>query len=72
MIPGIEAFPGDVLHSHDYRKPEKYAGKRVVVLGAGPSGFDIAVELSGYASQVYLSHNHERYWQNFIFQYFTS
>ncbi|XP_029667204.1 flavin-containing monooxygenase FMO GS-OX-like 4 [Formica exsecta] len=59
-IPGIESFPGLILHSHAYRKPNKFVGKKVLVLGAASSGIDIAIELSDYAACVYLSHNHDR------------
>ena len=41
-----------VIHSHDYRTPEQFDGKRVVVIGIGNSGGDISVELSRRASQV--------------------
>lgn len=37
-IKGIENFKGQQLHSHDYRIPDTFAGKTVVVFGAGPSG----------------------------------
>lgn len=37
-IEGDDLFKGDVLHSHDYRIPESFTGKKVVVFGAGPSG----------------------------------
>ncbi|XP_053574248.1 uncharacterized protein LOC128663776 [Bombina bombina] len=55
-IPGIETFQGRVLHSHFYRYPEAFSSSSVVVLGAGPSGVDIATELAPYAKQVTLSH----------------
>lgn len=60
-IPGIETFPGSVMHSHEYRKPDEFAGKRVIVLGAASSGIDIGIELAGKASHVYLSHNRQRW-----------
>ncbi|XP_005113181.1 putative dimethylaniline monooxygenase [N-oxide-forming] 6, partial [Aplysia californica] len=44
-----------VLHSHDYRKPTGFENKRVLVIGIGNSGGDVATELSRCASQVYLS-----------------
>ena len=50
-------FDGRILHAHDYRKPEDFIGQRIVVLGAGPSGTDIALELAEEASQVYLCHS---------------
>ncbi|XP_046746523.1 flavin-containing monooxygenase FMO GS-OX-like 4 isoform X2 [Diprion similis] len=59
-IPGIQSFPGIVMHSHDYRKPQPFTGKTVVVLGAASSGADIGMELTGYARHVYLSHNNPR------------
>ncbi|KPP57514.1 flavin-containing monooxygenase FMO GS-OX-like 4-like, partial [Scleropages formosus] len=55
-IPGLEHFKGRVLHSHSYRYPEPFAGHSVVVLGAGPSGADISVELADVGAQVILSH----------------
>ncbi|CAG8623450.1 8492_t:CDS:2 [Paraglomus brasilianum] len=51
---GMKTFPGKQIHSHFYREPFAYAGKRVVVVGVGNSGMDMSVELSHYASQVYL------------------
>ncbi|KAL6255753.1 hypothetical protein P5V15_012996 [Pogonomyrmex californicus] len=56
-IPGIESFHGRCIHSHQYRIPEVYTGKRVCVLGASWSGTDIAMEISQYADKLYLSHN---------------
>jgi cation diffusion facilitator CzcD-associated flavoprotein CzcO len=37
-------FSGKALHSKDYKRPEDFAGTRVLVVGAGNSGCDIAVE----------------------------
>ncbi|CAL1685616.1 unnamed protein product [Lasius platythorax] len=60
IIPGIDNFPGLILHSHAYRKPDEFFGKKVLVLGAASSGIDIGIDLSKYAACVYLSHNHDR------------
>ncbi|XP_010184489.1 PREDICTED: dimethylaniline monooxygenase [N-oxide-forming] 5-like, partial [Mesitornis unicolor] len=54
-FPGLEKFEGSYLHSRDYKSPQSFLGKRVVVVGAGNSGIDIAVELSHTAKQVFLS-----------------
>ncbi|NP_944592.1 dimethylaniline monooxygenase [N-oxide-forming] 5 [Danio rerio] len=54
-FPGIDTFKGRFFHSRDYKNPEDWRGKRVVVIGIGNSGGDIAVELSRMAKQVYLS-----------------
>ncbi|MDX2282811.1 MAG: NAD(P)-binding domain-containing protein [Bacteroidia bacterium] len=48
-------FEGTVLHSHDYKTPEPYAGKRVVVLGFGNSAVDIACELSRLGGRTILA-----------------
>jgi len=44
--PGMETFKGEVLHSSAYRNPEPYAGKRVLVVGFGNSGGEIALDLA--------------------------
>src|SRR5260370_29192810 len=37
-------FEGEFIHSKDYRTPAQLAGKRVLVIGGGNSGCDIAAE----------------------------
>ncbi|XP_054458151.1 flavin-containing monooxygenase 5-like [Anoplopoma fimbria] len=54
-FPGIESFEGRYFHSWDYRNAEGLQGKRVVVIGIGNSGGDIAVDISRVAERVYLS-----------------
>ncbi len=54
-VPGASSFSGLRLHSHNYRRPEDFAGKRVVLLGGRASGIDIAVEISAVASETVLS-----------------
>jgi cation diffusion facilitator CzcD-associated flavoprotein CzcO len=48
-------FDGDTLHSKFYKTPEVLFGKRVLVVGAGNSGCDIAVEAAQYAAAAYHS-----------------
>ena len=52
-------FPGDFagtqMHAHDYRRPEQLAGKRVIVVGGGNSGMDIARDAADFADAAYLS-----------------
>ncbi|MDF3349270.1 NAD(P)-binding domain-containing protein [Sulfitobacter sp. KE34] len=44
-MPAFEgAFAGEMIHSSDYRHPTQFRGKRVLVIGAGNSGCDIAVD----------------------------
>ena len=51
-LAGRERFQGVVLHSSEYRDPAAFAGRDVVVAGAGSSGSDIAVELAAVARSV--------------------
>ena len=46
---GQADFRGRVLHSSDYRSPDGFRGQRVIVVGAGNSAVQIAVELAGHA-----------------------
>jgi cation diffusion facilitator CzcD-associated flavoprotein CzcO len=43
------------MHSRSYKRPEIFRGKRVLVVGAGNSGCDIAVDASEHASATFLS-----------------
>ncbi|MFI6942373.1 flavin-containing monooxygenase [Streptomyces sp. NPDC050418] len=53
------AFDGRQLHAHDYRSPDAFAGKRVLVVGMGNSAMDIAVDASYVArGPVLLSARH--------------
>ncbi|XP_077188435.1 flavin-containing monooxygenase 5-like [Paroedura picta] len=54
-FPGIEKFKGRYFHSRYYKDSSEFVGKRVIVVGTGNSGVDIAVEISQVASQVFLS-----------------
>ncbi|MFI6578873.1 flavin-containing monooxygenase [Nocardiopsis sp. NPDC050513] len=48
-LPGLTEFGGAVPHSAEYRAPEAFAGQRVVVVGGGNSGVQIATELARVA-----------------------
>lgn len=49
-------FSGELVHSSSYRDPARYAHKRVLVVGSGSSGMEIAHDLStGAAAKVWLS-----------------
>lgn len=37
-------FDGELIHAADYRDPHQFTGKRVLIVGAGNSGCDIAVD----------------------------
>lgn len=54
--PGVETFPGALIHSAAYRRPSAYRGRRLLVAGGGVSGTEIAVDLAlGGAEKVWLS-----------------
>jgi cation diffusion facilitator CzcD-associated flavoprotein CzcO len=54
-FPGADEFEGEQLHAHEYREPDVLVGKRVLVLGIGNSGVDIAVESSRIADKTFVS-----------------
>jgi cation diffusion facilitator CzcD-associated flavoprotein CzcO len=61
-------FEGTVLHSADYKTPELFEGKRVLVVGGGTSGADIAVESSLHADSTTLSIRRGcYYWPKYLF-----
>lgn len=45
-------FTGEVLHSADYRAPDQLKGKRVLVVGGGISGCEIAGDGAGSARKI--------------------
>jgi indole-3-pyruvate monooxygenase len=49
-IPGLESFPGVAIHSSSYRSGGSYAGQRVLVVGAGNSGMEIAYDLATHSA----------------------
>ena len=54
--PGLNTFTGELLHSSAYGDAVPYVGKRVLVVGSGASGMDIAHDLAtGGAAKVWLA-----------------
>ncbi|GAA1507152.1 NAD(P)/FAD-dependent oxidoreductase [Streptomyces synnematoformans] len=54
--PGRDAYHGELLHAAHYRNPAPYEGKDVLVVGAGNTGAEIAVDLAdGGAKRVRLA-----------------
>ncbi len=48
-------FCGELIHSSAYRKAEQFTGKRVLIVGAGNSGCDIAVDAIHHGASCDLS-----------------
>jgi cation diffusion facilitator CzcD-associated flavoprotein CzcO len=48
-------FAGRQMHAHEYKDPEEFRDRRVVVLGMGNSAMDLAVDASYVARATYLA-----------------
>ena len=53
-LPGLAAFGGPVLHSSEYDDGAAWKGRRVIVIGTGNSGHDIAQDLQSAGATVTL------------------
>lgn len=49
------SFEGEILHSRDYKHPRQFEGRRVLIVGAGNSGCDIACDASRSAGKALIS-----------------
>ena len=49
VLTGEETYRGAVVHTSEYRRPDGYAGSRVVVVGGGNSAVQVADELARVA-----------------------
>ena len=58
-VPAVPSVPGSfeglTMHSCGYKSPEIFRGRRVLVVGAGNSGCDVAVEAGRHAERAFLS-----------------
>lgn len=54
-IPGREVFRGVQIHSAEYRSPDDFAGKRVLVVGGGNSGAQVLAEVSRVADATWVT-----------------
>jgi cation diffusion facilitator CzcD-associated flavoprotein CzcO len=52
-VPGH--FEGESYHSFYYRSPREFEGKRVLIVGAGNSGADIACDAARHAKRAFIS-----------------
>lgn len=48
-------FSGEIIHSKDYKQPQQLRGKRVLVIGGGNSGCDLAAEAARVGAKSVLS-----------------
>ncbi|KAG0592083.1 hypothetical protein KC19_1G223400 [Ceratodon purpureus] len=47
---GEEKFTGEISHSMTYRSGEKYEGKKVLVVGVGNTGMELALDLANFGA----------------------
>jgi Pyridine nucleotide-disulphide oxidoreductase len=53
--PNQDKFEGQILHSSLYRNGQPFVGKRVLVVGMGNSGAEIALDLHEHGAESYVS-----------------
>nr|GMD95976.1 flavin-containing monooxygenase FMO GS-OX-like 4 [Ipomoea batatas] len=54
-IPGMDVWPREQIHSHNYRVPDGFKDKVVVVIGASASAEDISREIAKVAKEVHIA-----------------
>jgi trimethylamine monooxygenase len=50
-FPGVASFPGRVLHAHDFRSADEFAGKNVLLIGSSYSAEDIGIQCHKYGAK---------------------
>lgn len=55
QVEGLALFRGRQVHSAHYRRPEDFAGQRVLVVGGGNSGAQILAEVSQVANATWVT-----------------
>lgn len=58
---GVENFEGQILHSSQYKRPDEFIGKRVVVVGEGNSGAQILAEISKVTGTIWITQKEPRF-----------
>ncbi|MFK0258583.1 ArsO family NAD(P)H-dependent flavin-containing monooxygenase [Streptomyces sp. NPDC090445] len=64
FLPAVEGrreFAGRQLHTVHYANPAEFAGQRVIVVGGGNSGAQIAADLTGHAEVTWVTRRPPRY-----------
>ena len=50
-LPGIDGFPGRVLHSHDFRDALEFKGRDILVVGSSYSAEDVGLQCYKYGAK---------------------
>ncbi|XP_047505991.1 senecionine N-oxygenase-like [Pieris napi] len=69
-VPGMNTFKGKIMHSHDYKGPDPFKNKKVLIVGAGASGLDLVTHLVNITEKLVHSHhityNQPKFPENFV------
>lgn len=60
-VPGRTAFAGRQLHTVQYRRPQDFDERRVIVVGGGNSGAQIAADLAHHTELTWVTQRPPRY-----------
>ncbi|MFE4540283.1 ArsO family NAD(P)H-dependent flavin-containing monooxygenase [Streptomyces scopuliridis] len=60
-VPGQSDYRGRQLHTVEYRSPDEFAGRRVVVVGGGNSGAQIAADLAPHTDLTWVTQRPPRF-----------
>lgn len=52
---GEDNFHGEILHSRNYKNPQPFKGKKVLIVGMGNTGAELALDLSNSNIETYIS-----------------
>ncbi|KAL2348139.1 hypothetical protein Fmac_002139 [Flemingia macrophylla] len=55
LFPGINAWPGKQMHSHNYRTPQPFQDQVVVLIGSSASAVDISRDIAIVAKEVHVA-----------------
>ena len=53
--PGASTFKGRQLHTADYRRPQEFAGRHVIVVGGGNSAVQLLAEISNWTTTTWVT-----------------
>ncbi|MEU0437185.1 ArsO family NAD(P)H-dependent flavin-containing monooxygenase [Streptomyces sp. NPDC006290] len=60
-VPGRAAFEGRQMHTVEYRSPDDFQGRKVIVVGGGNSGAQIAADLAYDAQLIWVTQRPPRF-----------
>ena len=50
--PGLDGFPGRIMHAHDFREAREFADQRLLMIGSSYSAEDIALQCYKYGAKM--------------------